>query len=163
MAEYLRAFLFGRLGWAPLNALLIISGAFSLFYKETVISVGGYRTNTIGEDMELIVRLHRILRERGEKYRISYVPDPICWTEAPEDLKTLRLQRLRWQRGLSESLISNSSLLFHRKGGTVGWLSMPFMFAFEWFGPFVELFGYLFISLGFIFSFISLENTAFFL
>src|SRR6185369_10958297 len=101
--EYLRAFLFGRAGWSPLNALLIISGAFGLFDKEVVVQVGGYRTDSIGEDMELVVRLHRILRKRRQKYRIALVPDPVCWTEAPEDLQTLKNQRVRWQRGLSDS------------------------------------------------------------
>jgi cellulose synthase/poly-beta-1,6-N-acetylglucosamine synthase-like glycosyltransferase len=84
--EYLRAFLFGRLGWAPMNALLIISGAFGIFYKEKVVSVGGFRTDTIGEDMELVMRLHRVLTKKGVPYRIAFVPDPVCWTEAPEDL-----------------------------------------------------------------------------
>jgi len=162
VAEYLRAFLFGRLGWEPLNALLIISGAFGLFHKETVISVGGYKTDMIGEDMELIVRLHRIMRKNKKKYRISYVPDPICWTEAPEDLKTLKLQRIRWQRGLTESLTSNISLMFSRNGGVVGWVAMPFMFFFECLGPFIELFGYITISLGFFFGYLSWENTLFF-
>jgi len=157
VAEYLRAFLFGRLGWSPLNALLIISGAFGLFHKETVVSVGGYRTDTIGEDMELIVRLHRVLRKRKKAYKITFVPDPICWTEAPEDLKTLRNQRIRWQRGLSESLLRNRELLFDRNGGVVGWVAMPYMLIFEWFGPFVELLGITTIILGFTFGYISAE------
>lgn len=145
VAEYLRAFLFGRLGWSPLNALLIVSGAFGLFRKAAVIEVGGYRTDTIGEDMELIVRMHRIFRSQQKPYRIVFVPDPICWTEAPEDINTLRNQRIRWQRGLTESLMANKSLLFSRNGGTVGWLAMPYMFIFEWLGPVVELVGFLLI------------------
>jgi len=162
VAEYLRAFLFGRLGWSPLNALLIISGAFGLFHKETVVSVGGYRTDMIGEDMELIVRLHRVMRERKRKYRISYVPDPICWTEAPEDLKTLRVQRIRWQRGLTESLLSNMSLLFNKNGGAVGWLAMPYMLFFEWMGPFIELIGLIMVSTGFYMGYLSWESTSLF-
>lgn len=142
--EYLRAFLFGRMGWSPLNALLIISGAFGLFHKETLISVGGYRPKTIGEDMELIVRLHRVLRQQGRKYRIVFVPDPVCWTQAPEDLRTLRNQRIRWQRGLSDSLMMNRALLFHPKGGAVGWLAFPFILVFEWFSPIVLVAGYAF-------------------
>ena len=157
VVEYLRAFLFGRLGWSPLNALLIVSGAFGLFHKETVVSVGGYKTDTIGEDMELIVRLHRILKQRGVDYRIKFVPDPICWTEAPEDLKTLRNQRIRWQRGLSESLLGNMGLLFNPRGGTVGWLAMPYMLFFEWLGPIIELFGLFTIALGFALGYVSFE------
>lgn len=146
IVEYLRAFLFGRLGWVPLNALLIISGAFGLFHKETVVRAGGYRPDTVGEDMELVVRLHRTLRQERRPYRITFVPDPVCWTEAPEDLATLKNQRVRWQRGLGESLSLNWSLMFSRNGGFPGWLAFPFMMFFEWWGPFFELAGYGFMA-----------------
>lgn len=145
VVEYLRAFLFGRLGWSRLNAMLIISGAFGLFRTETVIEAGGYRTKTIGEDMELVVRMHRLLRQRGVPYRIEFVPEPVCWTEAPEDLATLKNQRIRWHRGLSESLTSNWDLMFSRNGGAPGWLAFPFAVLFEWLGPLVELGGYVFM------------------
>ncbi|MEO7251815.1 MAG: glycosyltransferase family 2 protein, partial [Arenimonas sp.] len=118
--EYLRAFLFGRMGWSPMNALLIISGAFGVFYKERVMAIGGYRTDTVGEDMDLVVRLHRSLRREQRPYRITFVPDPICWTEAPTDLKSLKNQRMRWQRGLAESLAPNFGIMFDRRGGAVG-------------------------------------------
>ena len=157
IVEYLRAFLFGRLGWSPMNALLIISGAFGLFHKETVVSVGGYLPDTIGEDMELVVRLHRLLRKRKQAYRITFVPDPICWTEAPEDLRVLRHQRIRWQRGLAESLFKNIGLLFNPRAGAVGFLAFPFMLFFEWFGPLIEVFGYIIIIMGFIYDYISLQ------
>ncbi|TKB87661.1 MAG: glycosyltransferase family 2 protein [Nitrospira sp.] len=155
IVEYLRAFLFGRLGWSPINAMLIISGAFGLFHKDTVIGIGGYRHDTIGEDMELVVRLHRHMRLAGKPYRITFAPDPVCWTEAPEDLTTLKNQRIRWQRGLCESLTKNLDLLCHPKGGAVGWLAFPFMALFEWLGPAIEVFGYLFVTAGFILGFIS--------
>lgn len=157
IVEYLRAFLFGRLGWSPMNAMLIISGAFGLFHKDTVVGVGGYRHNTIGEDMELVMRLHRHLRLTGKPYRITFTPDPVCWTEAPEDLQTLKNQRIRWQRGLCESLTSNIDLLFHPRGGTVGWLAFPFMALFEWLGPAIEVFGYFFVSAGFLLGFVSFK------
>ena len=140
--EYLRAFLFGRLGWSPMNALLIISGAFGVFYKERVIAAGGYHGDTVGEDMELVVRLHKQLREEKRDYRITFVPDPICWTEAPEDLGSLRRQRMRWQQGLAESLFANFGLMFRRNGGAVGWLAFPFMLFFECIGPAIEVLGY---------------------
>ncbi len=140
--EYLRAFLFGRLGWSSVNAMLIISGAFGLFRKQTVIEVGGYRTQTIGEDMELIVRIHHHMRDKNQPYRIEFVPDPVCWTEVPEDRQTLRNQRIRWQRGLSESLTAHWGLMFSRSGGWPGWVAFPYMVVFEWLGPLVELFGY---------------------
>ena len=141
--EYLRAFLFGRLGWSSLNAMLIISGAFGLFKKATVIEVGGYRTNTIGEDMELVVRIHHEMRAKQKPYRLEFVPDPVCWTEVPEDWRTLRNQRIRWQRGLAESLNSHWGLMFSRHGGWPGWVAFPFMVIFEWLGPVLEFCGYL--------------------
>lgn len=157
IVEYLRTFLFGRLGWSPINALLIISGAFGLFHKDTVIGIGGYRHDTIGEDMELVVRLHRHARLKGTPYRITFAPDPVCWTEAPEDLRTLKNQRIRWQRGLCESLTKNLDLLFHPKGGAVGWLAFPFMVLFEWLSPVIEVFGYVFLTAGFLFGFVSFQ------
>ncbi len=158
IVEYLRAFLFGRLGWMPLNALLIISGAFGVFHKETVIAAGAYRRETIGEDMELVVRLHRYLRNKGQPYRITFVPDPVCWTEAPEDMNTLRSQRIRWQQGLSESLAANMELLCNRRGGAVGWFAFPFMLIFEWFGPVIEVVGYIITFFGFLFDYVSLQG-----
>jgi cellulose synthase/poly-beta-1,6-N-acetylglucosamine synthase-like glycosyltransferase len=159
LIEYLRAFLFGRMGWSPMNAVLIISGAFGVFHKEAVVRAGGYRTDTVGEDMELVVRLHRLRRLAGEPYRIVFVPDPICWTEAPESLKVLRSQRTRWQRGLAESLTLNLKLLFHPRGGAAGWFAFPFMALFEWLGPLIEVAGYAFIFFGFAAGVIS--STAF--
>ena len=153
--EYLRAFLFGRLGWAPLNAVLIISGAFGVFRKDAVIEVGGYRTDTVGEDMELVTRLHRRCRSMGRPYRIEFVPDPICWTEAPETLKELRRQRQRWQRGMGDSLAMNRELAFSRRGGTAGWLAFPFMVIFEWASPAIEVSAYAFMLFAFVFGAIS--------
>ncbi len=141
VVEYFRAFLFGRLGWSPLNAMLIISGAFGVFRREAVVAAGGYRTDTVGEDMDLVVRLHRTFRLSGTPYRIVFVPDPICWTEAPESLRVLRAQRMRWQRGLLESLAAGRSLLFHRRGGAVGWLAFPVALLFDALGPVVEVVG----------------------
>jgi cellulose synthase/poly-beta-1,6-N-acetylglucosamine synthase-like glycosyltransferase len=156
IVEYLRAFLFGRLGWSPLNAMLIISGAFGLFRKSSVISVGGYRTDTVGEDMELVVRLHRMHRQQRIPYRIVFVPNPVCWTEVPETLRVLKNQRVRWQRGLSESLTKNLGLLFNPHGGWVGWLAFPFTLIFEWFGPVIEIFGYVFMIAGFWYGAVSM-------
>ena len=148
IVEYLRAFLFGRLGWSPLNALLIVSGAFGVFRRSTVIEVGGYRPATIGEDMELIVRMHLHMRNARRAYRIVFLPDPVCWTEAPETLRVLKNQRKRWQRGLLESLWANRALLLHRRGGAVGWLAFPAMLLFEALGPVIEIFGLLLLAIG---------------
>ena len=146
-----------------MNAMLIISGAFGLFQRDVVVQVGGYRTETIGEDMELVLRLHRRLRESRTPYRITFVPDPICWTEVPEDLSTLRNQRIRWQRGLCESLSLNRELLFHPQGGMVGWLAFPFAILFECLSPVIVVIGYAAILAGFAFSAISIEGVIVFL
>jgi cellulose synthase/poly-beta-1,6-N-acetylglucosamine synthase-like glycosyltransferase len=146
IVEYLRGFLFGRLGWARYNGLLIISGAFGVMRRDTVIEVGGYRHQTIGEDMELIVRLHRVLSEKKRRYRIVYVPEPICWTEAPEDFRTLKNQRVRWQRGLCESLWLNRGLPFSWPPSVASALAFPYFVLFEWAAPLVEMFGYLFFA-----------------
>jgi cellulose synthase/poly-beta-1,6-N-acetylglucosamine synthase-like glycosyltransferase len=142
VVEYCRAFLFGRLGWSPANALLVISGAFGVFRKDTVIEVGGYRTNTIGEDMELVLRMQRVLRRKRRPFRIVFAPDPVCWTEAPESIAVLQNQRVRWQRGLCEGLSLNTGLMFNRHGGVAGWVAYPFMVLFECLSPLFELVGW---------------------
>jgi len=146
VVEYLRAFLYGRMGWTQMNAVLIISGAFGVFDKEAVVEVGGYERAAIGEDMELVLRLHQHFARARKKYRITFVPDPICWTDAPEDLDTLAKQRIRWQHGLGQSLSLHKGLLFNFRAGAVGWLAIPFYYIFELFGPVVEIAGYAFMA-----------------
>jgi cellulose synthase/poly-beta-1,6-N-acetylglucosamine synthase-like glycosyltransferase len=143
--EYLRAFLMGRVGMSKHNLLLIVSGAFGVFSKKWVVEAGGYNHKTVGEDMELVVRLHRLIKERKEKKRIVYVADPVCWTEAPESTKFLRRQRTRWQRGLFESLWIHKRLFFNPKYGSIGFISMPYFLFVEFLGPVIELFGFFII------------------
>ncbi len=145
VVEYLRAFLFGRMGWSPLNGLLIISGAFGLFHKETLVEAGGYNPDAVGEDMELVLRLHRLMKAKQRDYRITFVPDPVCWTDAPENLRDLKSQRVRWQHGLGQALMLNRSLIGNPRGGTVSWIAIPFYLLFELFGPIIEVTGYIFI------------------
>ena len=140
--EYLRAFLFGRMGWNAIRATLIISGAFGIFKRSMVVQVGGFATNTVGEDMELIVRLHRYCRERKIPYRINYVPDPVAWTECPETLRDLGRQRDRWQRGLWDSLNFHRGMLFNPRFGVIGLVAFPYFFFLEMLGPIIEFFGY---------------------
>ena len=140
--EYLRAFLAGRMGWSALNATLIISGAFGLFRRSLVVEVGGYATDTVGEDMELVVRLHRHCRERGIPYRIEFVPDPVAWTECPESLRVLGRQRDRWQRGLTEVLLRHRHMLLNPRYGLIGMLAYPYFFFLEMFGAAIEMAGY---------------------
>jgi len=146
IVEYLRAFLTGRVGLSMINALLIISGAFGLFKKETVVEVGGYRTDIVGEDMELVVRMHKIMRQKGKPCLVQFIPDPVCWTEVPETYKILGLQRNRWQRGLSESLTLNLNMLGNPRYGFVGTIAMPYFFFVEWLSPVIEIGGYLVFS-----------------
>lgn len=150
--EYFRAFLIGRLALSHLNILLIVSGAFGVFNKERVIQAGGYNRNTVGEDMELVVRLHRLLKEEKSKQRIEYIPDPVCWTEAPETLGVLRSQRIRWQRGLFETLWSHRKMMLNPKYGAIGMFSMPYFLLIELLGAVFEFFGYFIIFGGFFFS-----------
>ena len=137
--EYIRAFLCGRVGWNALNATLVISGAFGLFNKEAVLGAGAYNKDSIGEDMELVVRLHRYYTETVKKdYRIVFIPDPVCWTEAPSDLGSLSRQRIRWQRGLADTLEKHSAI-FSPKYKAVGMLAVPYFYLVELWGPVIEL------------------------
>ncbi len=163
VVEYLRAFLFGRMGWSPINGLLIISGAFGLFHKETLVEVGGYNPEDVGEDMELVLRLHRIMKEKKRPYRITFVPDPVCWTDAPENLRDLKGQRVRWQHGLGQALMLNKSLIGNREGGAVSWVAVPFYILFELLGPIVEVAGYFFIILCAAMGWLSWPEAAIFL
>lgn len=142
--EYLRAFLLGRMAWSRLNGLLVISGAFGILDKETAIAVGGYDTQTVGEDMEIIVRMRRYMEENNIKYKVSYIPDPLCWTEAPENYKTFISQRNRWTRGTIETLKKHRKIGFNKKYGTFGLISYPYWLIFERFAPLIEAAGLLY-------------------
>jgi cellulose synthase/poly-beta-1,6-N-acetylglucosamine synthase-like glycosyltransferase len=142
VVEYLRAFLAGRVAQSALKILLIVSGAFGLFRREAVVRAGGFRTDTIGEDMELVVRLHRICLERATPYRIVFLPDPVCWTEVPESAADLKRQRNRWQRGTLQVLGFHRRMLFNPRYGAVGVLGLPYYLVFEALGPITELMGY---------------------
>ncbi|GEM_PF-151628 len=157
VVEYLRAFLMGRIGLSRYNMLLLVSGAFGVFKKSWVVEAGGYETGTIGEDMELTVRLHELIRRKKSKARIVYVPEPVCWTEAPESLTILKRQRTRWHRGLYESLRSHKNMILNPRYGRVGLGSMPFFLFIELLGPLVELLGYATVILGFFLDRINVE------
>ncbi len=146
--EYARSFFMGRMGLSVINSLLIISGAFGLFRKEDVLKVAGYKPKSLGEDMLLVVSLHKQkLRER-KPYRICFLHDSVCWTEVPSDLKTLKKQRIRWQMGLLESITENRDMFLNPRYGVVGLFSIPFYFFSEIIPPFLELIGYVIIGLG---------------
>ena len=163
VVEYLRAFLFGRMGWSPINGLLIISGAFGLFHKETLVEAGGYNPKAVGEDMELVLRLHRLMKAKRKPYRITFVPDPVCWTDAPSNLRDLKSQRVRWQHGLGQALFLNKSLITNPRGGAVSWIAIPFYMVFELFGPIIEVAGYIFIIVCALMGWLAWPEAAIFL
>lgn len=139
--EYLRAFLIGREAWGQGNMLMIISGAFGVFRTDLVRKVGGYRASAIGEDFDLVARLHRHLLQNRTGYQMKFVPDPMCWTEAPSDLKSLGRQRARWQKGLFDVLWANRDMLFAPRYGRIGFLALPYLWVFELLAPIIEIAG----------------------
>lgn len=141
--EYIRAFLLGRMAWSRLDGLLIISGAFGAFDREIAIKAGGYNTNTVGEDMEIIVRMRRYMHENKIPYRVAYIPDPLCWTEAPATYKILGRQRNRWTRGTIETLQLHKKMFFNPDYKILGMLSYPYWFFFEFLAPVIEFIGFL--------------------
>ncbi|MCF7807450.1 MAG: glycosyltransferase [Candidatus Marinimicrobia bacterium] len=153
--EYLRAFLGGRMGWSAMKATLIISGAFGLFKRSAVVNVGGYATDTVGEDMELVIKLHRYHRENKIPYNITFVPDPVAWTECPESTKILGRQRDRWQRGLFEVLTRHKVMFMNPRYGRIGMFAFPYFYVLEMLGPAIELPGYFMFILAIIFGTIS--------
>lgn len=142
--EYFRVFLLGRTAWAKVNGMLLISGAFGLFDREIAVAAGGYYHKTVGEDMELVMRMHRYMRERQLPYKIGYLPEPLCWTEAPSDFNILGRQRHRWTRGTIECLLLHKKMFFNPKYGILGMVSYPYWLFAEWLSPFVEAGGLLF-------------------
>jgi len=155
VVEYLRAFVASRLGLSAMNNLLILSGVFSLFRKDAVIEAGGYSPGVVTEDMEMVIRLHRRMREQQRPYSIVFLPDPICWTEVPETLGALARQRNRWHRGLIHSLWLHRSLLWGKHSGSLRWIGLPYYFFFEFMGPIVELVGYILIPVAYFLGFLS--------
>lgn len=139
--EYLRAFLLGRMAWERLDGLLLISGAFGAFDKEIAILAGGYNTKTVGEDMELVVRMRRYMLENKQPYTVSYIPDPLCWTEAPESADIFKKQRSRWMRGTIETLQIHRKMFMNPKYKLLGMVSVPYWTFFEFLAPFIEFAG----------------------
>jgi len=141
VVEYLRAFLIGRSGWSRAGGLLIISGAFGLFRRDLLLEVGGMTHDCIGEDAELVVRLHRHLADQRRDRRIVFVAEPVAWTEVPETRAVLGKQRRRWARGLAEILVRHRRMVLNPRYGVIGMLALPWFVLFEVLSGFVELLG----------------------
>lgn len=145
--EYIRAFLLGRMAWSRLNGLLVISGAFGLFDKKIALKVGGYDRNTVGEDMELVVRMRAYMEEQKIDYRVAYIPDPLCWTEAPDNYKIFISQRNRWTRGTIETLKKHRKIGFNPNYNILGMLSFPYWFFYERMAPVIEFVGIIYFGI----------------
>ena len=161
--EYLRAFLFGRLGWNRLGGNLIISGAFGLFKRAHLLAIRGYRTGSVTEDMDLVVRLHRYLREHKLPDTTAFIPDPVAWTEVPSSVRILGRQRERWQRGLLETLWVHRDLLFNFRYGAVGLIAYPFFLFGEALSPLIEVLGYVGVAAALTFGVVDLQFVWLFL
>ena len=161
--EYLRAFLFGRLGWNRLGGNLIVSGAFGLFQRSYLQAIGGYRTGNVVEDLDLVVRLHQYLRTQGIPYDIPFVPDPVAWTEVPSDIQSHRRQRERWHRGLIMTMAQHWRMLFNRKFGIIGFVTVPFFVFGEILAPIVEVFGYILTIVGLSMGLVNTQYAMLFL
>jgi cellulose synthase/poly-beta-1,6-N-acetylglucosamine synthase-like glycosyltransferase len=147
IVEYLRAFLMARLGLGRMQALTVISGAFGLFRRRHVIDVGGYSHATVGEDMELVIKLHRLMRDRGQDYRVEFIAEPVCWTECPDTVQILSRQRARWQRGALECFAKHRDMLFNPKYGRIGFVGFGQILLVDVVGPLIEVLGYFLVPL----------------
>ena len=146
--EYLRAFLFGRLGWNRLGGNILVSGAFALYDRHLLLEAGGYPVESVTEDLSLPVSMHRSLREQDRSYSLPFVPDPVAWTEVPEDLKSLGRQRERWHLGLIHTIFDNLKMVFNPRYGGIGMVALPFFLLGEMLAPVIEILGYLVVVLG---------------
>lgn len=153
--EYLRAFLFGRNGLDALNSILIVSGAFSCFQRDALVKIGGYKVGSVGEDMEIIIRMHKVFRKENPKTKITFIPDPVCWTEVPATLKSLKSQRVRWQKGTIDGIRLHKDIFLNSKYGWLGLLGFPYYTLFEMLGPVVEISGYIVFIISFFLNLIS--------
>ena len=155
VVEYLRAFLTARVANAEMSMLLLISGAFGVFRRSVLVQIGGYRHDTVGEDLEIVTRLHRHMRDQGVEYEIGFIPEVVCWTEVPEKASGLRNQRSRWQQGAIETIVKHRRMLFNPAYGRIGMIAMPLLLLEDVLGPPLELLGYLTIPIGFLLGIIS--------
>jgi len=147
--EYIRTFMFGRAGWSALGATFVAAGAFCLFHRESVMLAGGFSSDTVTEDIDMVASLRRTLTEKGWKHRIAFTSDPVCWTEAPGSLKMLARQRRRWQLGLMQTISKHRGMLLNPRYGSLGLVGLPFHFAIEGIGSVVEAIGTFMVPIAF--------------
>ncbi len=156
--EYLRDFLTGRIALNEMGTLLIISGAFGAFKKQAVIEVGGYTTNCIGEDIELVIKLHKNSYKNNENSTVRFMPDPVCWTQPPDNLHDLIKQRKRWHIGLADTLfVKHRDMILNPKYKKIGMLTIPYFCFFDFIGPIIEMLGYIFIPISWALGYLEFE------
>lgn len=160
--EYDRSFLASRILFDKFNGSLIISGAFGLFKKDTVIAAGGYNHNTMGEDMELVVKLHEYCTMNNMDYSIKYASDAVCWTQAPEKLRDLCKQRKRWHLGLFQSMYTHRNMFSNPKYGAVSLISYLYFLIYELLSPFIEIFGVFTMALAWAIDLLNVRFMALF-
>lgn len=148
--EYLRSFLM-RQGWDWIGGNFLIAGAFSVFSTPLIQNLGGF-AETIAEDVEIVLRIHRAMREAKQPYKIVYLPDPVSWTEGPSTVSSLGKQRIRWHFGLLESIWFHLRVYSRPKYGLFGTIIVPFMVWGEALEPIMELLGYLYIVFAWYFG-----------
>lgn len=163
VVEYLRSFLFGRLGWSDLNILMIISGAFLVLRRDVVERVGGWRETAIGEDIDIVLRLQRMIKEEHLDMRLSFAPDPVCWTQVPSNIRGLVTQRDRWHRALIQAITGNMRMFFNPRYSRLGFVGLPYFFFFEMLGPVIEFLGYLAIIASLAWGIIGLKFVLMFM
>lgn len=163
IVEYMRSFLFGRPTWSSYNGLLLISGALGLYEKEIVLAVGGFSHEAIGEDMDLVMKVHEYCLKKKMNYKVDYIPVPLCWTELPTERKTLSNQRNRWMRGTIEVMIKFRKMFMNPKYGTVGMIGYPMWFLTELCAPIIELVGTIFIIFSLFYGILNVSSAIVFM
>jgi cellulose synthase/poly-beta-1,6-N-acetylglucosamine synthase-like glycosyltransferase len=149
--EYLRSFIFGRMAWSRTNGLLLVSGGLGMFDKEVAIEAGGYWHKSLGEDMELITRMRKLMYEKKQKFSIQYIPESLCWTEVPSDKTIFLRQRVRWARGLVQTLFLHKKMIFNPKYGKTGFIILPYFLFCEFAVPIIEVIGLIILIISAIF------------
>lgn len=157
VVEYMRAFLMGRLAWSSVGILTVISGAFSVFRRDLAIQAGGFDPSTIGEDFELVLKIHKYCLKNRIPYEMEFVPEPVCWTEVPESMEVLRSQRIRWHQGGLEVFFRHREMFMNPRFGRIGTVAYPIMLIFDVLGPLAELIGYIMVPLCYALGILSTE------
>ena len=158
VVEYLRAFLMARLAWSRVRTLMLVSGAFGVFRRREAVAVGGFTKGSMGEDLDFVIKLHRYMLDKKKEYRIEFIPEPVCWTEAPETVAVLARQRSRWQRGALEVFFRHRDMLFNPRYGRVGFLGFGHMLVVDILGPVMEVLGYILMPLFWLVGVLSTEH-----